>query len=95
MLLFGALCAVLAGVLGLLAIWCIIQLIGGKDSAYWLIFASLCWCVSALLFALSAWISHFSEAQFSEKLRHKVASHLTRLPAHQLANYKSDNLNGF
>lgn len=92
MLLFGVLCAVLAGVSGLLAIWYIIQLIGGKDSAHWLIFASLCWCVSALLFALSAWLSHFSEAQFSEKLRRKVATHLTRLPAHQLANYKSDNL---
>ncbi len=88
-LLSGVLFSVLAGVLGLFAIWCVIQLIG-DHRGQWLFLAVICWSGAALSAVFSAWLSHFSEARFSTKLRRKIVGHIARLPAHQFANYKSD-----
>lgn len=88
-LLSGVLFSVLAGVLGLLAIWSVIQLLG-ENHEEWLFITLVYWTAAALCTVFSAWFSHFSEARFSTKLKHKVVAHLARLPGHQFANYKND-----
>jgi ATP-binding cassette subfamily B protein len=88
-LLSGVLLSVLAGVLGLFAIWCVIQLIGNNHEK-WLVLAVVFWGGAALCSVFSAWLAHFSEARFSTKLRRKIVAHIARLPAHQFANYKND-----
>ena len=57
-LLSGVLFSVLAGVLGLFAIWCVIQLIG-DHRGQWLFLAVICWSGAALSAVFSAWLSHF------------------------------------
>ena len=87
----GALFSSISGLAMLVALWCLVQLVGDLSSK-WVISAVLCWLLGAIFAAAASWLAHDGEAAFSARLRRQVAKHLVRLPSTTLAKQNDQSL---
>jgi len=87
----GTLAAVLSGLAGLGALWCLVRLLVDA-TVVWVVVALGLWMVAALLASFATWIAHRAEADFAAQLRRQLARHLMRLPASTLARQGGDAL---
>lgn len=87
----STLAAVLSALAILAALWFVVLLIS-HISWHWLACALICWLSAALLDALSVYLAHRAETQFSGRLRLTIAQHLLRLPSDLAARQNEQTL---